>query len=158
MRRQRVLSVITLVGALLSVPSVQAQTSTPTSTPTQTPTHTPTHTPPRGGSGTVRGLDATLHVAATAPGLGTAVYAGRADQRSVQVTVGASCTSYTLKIEGSNDGLSWGQIGTNITQATYAAGATGLAAVATVTKYLRANISDINSCTLTVRAFGVPAS
>lgn len=150
---------------LVCATAAHAQTSTPTVTPTQTPTMTATVTPtltatsmptgkPRVRSNVISD-NATLLSAATSTGAGAAYNVRNYTTKTVQVTVGPVCTSYTLLVEGYVSGPSWATLAT-ITESTIAAGATGVSTSTAALEYIRVRVSAISSCTLSAYLEAVP--
>jgi len=132
-------------------------TPTITNTATVTPTHTATFMPT--GAPKVRANvisdNRTLLDAATSTGSGTAWNVRNYGTKTVQVTVGAGCTSYTLLIEGYISGPMWSTL-TTVTEANIAGGATGLYTYTTALEYIRPRVTAINGCSVSVYLEGVP--
>lgn len=157
-----------LIAALLFVANAaQAQTATvtPTVTPTRTPTNTGTVTPTMTPSFMPTGLprvranvisdNVVLLDAVTATGSGTPRNVRNYGTKSVQVTIGPVCSSYTLVIEGYISGPSWATLQT-VTDSNVAAGATGIYTVTTALEYMQARVTAVSGCTISAYLEGVP--
>jgi len=127
-------------------------THTPTNTPTVTKTPITTR-PPHGARDVA--LTATLLSAATTTASSGALYVGDWQTKTVQITVGATCTSYTLVVEGLNGGLLWATLYSKA-QSDYGAGASGIFTVNEAVQFLQARISAITDCTVSAYVHGVP--
>jgi hypothetical protein len=127
-------------------------TETPTLTHTSTPTATPTRTPYVGvvtpGRRVSGALTETLMSLQTVVGASGGAEVGSFKTKAIQIVVG-TCTTYTLLVEGSNDGTNWGTLQT-IANSDFGQNTTGYATSITLSiKYIRTRITAINSCTLT---------
>src|SRR5512139_2735777 len=150
---RRLLPLLT-VAAWIGTGSAWAQTETPTVTPTETPTVTPTATPWIGvlESGTLphQPHTATLFGGETQIGASGGSYVGAFAHKGATVRV-ATCTSYTLLFEGSNDGMNWATL---VTKANTDIGENTIGHVelsSYTVAFLRARITAISSCDLTVK-------
>ena len=101
-------------------------------------------------------LEAVLLSGAPTAVPGAAVFVGANPNASIEICARTPCTSYSLSIEGANGSGAFVAIGDAITESTAAAGACTRVAITTPVKWMRANVTAIDTCTLDAWLHGAP--
>lgn len=154
----------TITGTPTQTPTITATpTDTPTITQTPTITDTPTQTPTRTATPVntpkpVYAANAPIDVAlltnATEAVTGAWSTVAAWHFKTYQVTASPVCTSYSVTLDGSNDGINAAALVTKA-QTDVAAGTSSIFDLNTSIRYVRARLTAISGCSLSVQLHGI---